>query len=154
MQERLLTLKKQATQITQQAQREKECFLKEKSNLEQMLQRVRVGVCVRVCVCACVHAHAHHPLTGVNILSCPRFLRKAFARRLETFLFAPLWLCLYVFRYFPVVNRKTLPFIRLFWELLKDGKKNLPSPQPVMFLVTLSALVGEGKPQQSGEKIC
>ncbi|CAL8293170.1 unnamed protein product [Lota lota] len=37
--ERLLTLKKQATQITQQAQREKECFLKEKSNLEQMLQR-------------------------------------------------------------------------------------------------------------------
>ncbi|KAK0143294.1 Pleckstrin y-like domain family B member 2 [Merluccius polli] len=37
--ERLLTLKKQATQITQQAQRENESFLKEKSNLEQMLQR-------------------------------------------------------------------------------------------------------------------
>ncbi|KAJ3610997.1 hypothetical protein NHX12_021013 [Muraenolepis orangiensis] len=37
--ERLLTLKKQATQITQQAQREEGSFLKEKSNLEQMLQR-------------------------------------------------------------------------------------------------------------------
>ncbi|KAG7216800.1 hypothetical protein INR49_021198 [Caranx melampygus] len=39
--ERLLTLKKQATQITQQAQREKESFLKERSNLESMLQRER-----------------------------------------------------------------------------------------------------------------
>ncbi|KAM6908771.1 pleckstrin homology-like domain family B member 2 isoform 3-T5 [Lycodopsis pacificus] len=37
--ERLLTLKKQATQITQQAQREKESFLKERSTLEAMLQR-------------------------------------------------------------------------------------------------------------------
>ncbi|XP_030254407.1 pleckstrin homology-like domain family B member 2 isoform X4 [Sparus aurata] len=37
--ERLLTLKKQAAQITQQAQREKESFLKERSNLEAMLQR-------------------------------------------------------------------------------------------------------------------
>ncbi|XP_060949508.1 pleckstrin homology-like domain family B member 1 isoform X2 [Limanda limanda] len=37
--ERLLTLKKQAAQITQQAQREKESFLKERSNLESMLQR-------------------------------------------------------------------------------------------------------------------
>ncbi|XP_044032649.1 pleckstrin homology-like domain family B member 2 isoform X2 [Siniperca chuatsi] len=37
--ERLLTLKKQAVQITQQAQREKESFLKERSNLEAMLQR-------------------------------------------------------------------------------------------------------------------
>ncbi|XP_026147925.1 pleckstrin homology-like domain family B member 1 isoform X2 [Mastacembelus armatus] len=36
--ERLLTLKKQAVQITQQAQREKESFLKERSNLEFMLQ--------------------------------------------------------------------------------------------------------------------
>ncbi|TMS08861.1 Pleckstrin homology-like domain family B member 2 [Larimichthys crocea] len=42
--ERLLTLKKQAAQITQQAQREKESFLKERSNLEAMLQRVR-GAC-------------------------------------------------------------------------------------------------------------
>lgn len=40
LQERLATLKKQATQITQQAQREKESFLKERSNLEEMLQRV------------------------------------------------------------------------------------------------------------------
>ncbi|XP_058645493.1 pleckstrin homology-like domain family B member 2 isoform X8 [Onychostoma macrolepis] len=39
--ERLLTLKKQSTQITQQAQREKENFLKEKSNLIYMLQRER-----------------------------------------------------------------------------------------------------------------
>ncbi|CAM4729633.1 unnamed protein product [Leuciscus chuanchicus] len=39
--ERLLTLKKQSTQITQQAQREKENFLKEKSNLTYMLQRER-----------------------------------------------------------------------------------------------------------------
>ncbi|XP_047016949.1 pleckstrin homology-like domain family B member 2 isoform X9 [Ictalurus punctatus] len=39
--ERLLTLKKQSTQITQQAQREKENFLKEKSNLQLMLQRER-----------------------------------------------------------------------------------------------------------------
>ncbi|XP_036451267.1 pleckstrin homology-like domain family B member 2 isoform X2 [Colossoma macropomum] len=39
--ERLLTLKKQSTQITQQAQREKESFLKEKSNLHLMLQRER-----------------------------------------------------------------------------------------------------------------
>ncbi|XP_076617798.1 pleckstrin homology-like domain family B member 2 isoform X6 [Chaetodon auriga] len=37
--ERLLTLKKQAAQISQQAQREKESFLKERSNLEAMLQR-------------------------------------------------------------------------------------------------------------------
>ncbi|XP_034562342.1 pleckstrin homology-like domain family B member 1 isoform X2 [Notolabrus celidotus] len=37
--ERLLTLKKQAVQITQQAQREKESFMKERSNLEAMLQR-------------------------------------------------------------------------------------------------------------------
>ncbi|KAA0704127.1 Pleckstrin -like proteiny-like domain family B member 2 [Triplophysa tibetana] len=37
--ERLLTLKKQSTQTTQQAQREKENFLKEKSNLIYMLQR-------------------------------------------------------------------------------------------------------------------
>lgn len=40
-----MTLKKQAAQITQQAQREKESFLKERSNLESMLQRVR-GVCM------------------------------------------------------------------------------------------------------------
>ncbi|XP_059394533.1 pleckstrin homology-like domain family B member 2 isoform X5 [Carassius carassius] len=39
--ERLLTLKKQSTQITQQAQREKENFFKEKSNLIYMLQRER-----------------------------------------------------------------------------------------------------------------
>ncbi|XP_029935304.1 pleckstrin homology-like domain family B member 1 isoform X2 [Myripristis murdjan] len=37
--ERLLTLKKQAAQITQQAQREKDSFLKERSNLEVMMQR-------------------------------------------------------------------------------------------------------------------
>ncbi|XP_072234876.1 pleckstrin homology-like domain family B member 2 isoform X4 [Leuresthes tenuis] len=37
--ERLLTLKKQAVQITQQAQREKESFLRERSNLESMQQR-------------------------------------------------------------------------------------------------------------------
>ncbi|KAF1372886.1 hypothetical protein PFLUV_G00254540 [Perca fluviatilis] len=37
--ERLLTLKKQAAQITLQAQREKESFLKERSTLEAMLQR-------------------------------------------------------------------------------------------------------------------
>ncbi|KAM3593056.1 uncharacterized protein V6R79_005212 [Siganus canaliculatus] len=37
--ERLLTLKKQAAQITQQAQREKESFLKERTTLEAMLQR-------------------------------------------------------------------------------------------------------------------
>ncbi|XP_034021804.1 pleckstrin homology-like domain family B member 1 isoform X2 [Thalassophryne amazonica] len=37
--ERLLTFKKQAAQITQQAQREKESFLKERNNLEAMLQR-------------------------------------------------------------------------------------------------------------------
>nr|XP_057915886.1 pleckstrin homology-like domain family B member 2 isoform X2 [Doryrhamphus excisus] len=37
--ERLLTLKKQAAQITQQAEREKESFLKERSTLEAMLQR-------------------------------------------------------------------------------------------------------------------
>uniref|UniRef100_A0A3P8YYW0 PH domain-containing protein n=1 Tax=Esox lucius TaxID=8010 RepID=A0A3P8YYW0_ESOLU len=39
--ERLLTLKKQSTQITQQAQREKDSFLKEKNNLLLMLQRER-----------------------------------------------------------------------------------------------------------------
>uniref|UniRef100_A0A8C6P6Z2 PH domain-containing protein n=1 Tax=Nothobranchius furzeri TaxID=105023 RepID=A0A8C6P6Z2_NOTFU len=37
--ERLLTLKKQVEQITQQAQQEKDSFLKERSNLESMLQR-------------------------------------------------------------------------------------------------------------------
>ena len=41
LQERLLTLKKQAAQITQQAQREKESFLKERSNLEAMLRGVQ-----------------------------------------------------------------------------------------------------------------
>ncbi|XP_051539316.1 pleckstrin homology-like domain family B member 2 [Myxocyprinus asiaticus] len=42
--ERLLTLKKQSTQITQQAQREKENFLKEKSNIIYMLQRERENI--------------------------------------------------------------------------------------------------------------
>ncbi|XP_051537834.1 pleckstrin homology-like domain family B member 2 isoform X2 [Myxocyprinus asiaticus] len=37
--ERLLALKKQYTQITQQAQRDKENFVKEKNNLQMMLQR-------------------------------------------------------------------------------------------------------------------
>uniref|UniRef100_A0A3P8VI55 Pleckstrin homology-like domain family B member 1 n=2 Tax=Cynoglossus semilaevis TaxID=244447 RepID=A0A3P8VI55_CYNSE len=37
--ERLSTLKKQTAQITQQAQREKESFLSERSNLESMMQR-------------------------------------------------------------------------------------------------------------------
>ncbi|XP_048122309.1 pleckstrin homology-like domain family B member 2 isoform X3 [Alosa alosa] len=37
--ERLLTLKKQTSQISQQAQKEKESFLNEKSNLQLMLQR-------------------------------------------------------------------------------------------------------------------
>ncbi|KAJ8390640.1 hypothetical protein AAFF_G00102460 [Aldrovandia affinis] len=37
--ERLMTLKKQSSQITQQAQREKDSFLKERSNLLMMLQR-------------------------------------------------------------------------------------------------------------------
>ncbi|XP_037135211.1 pleckstrin homology-like domain family B member 2 isoform X5 [Syngnathus acus] len=37
--ERLLILKKQGAEITQQAEREKESFLKERSNLEAMLQR-------------------------------------------------------------------------------------------------------------------
>ncbi|KAL2085865.1 hypothetical protein ACEWY4_019185 [Coilia grayii] len=37
--ERLLTLKKQTSQISQQAQKEKESFMKEKSNLQLMLQR-------------------------------------------------------------------------------------------------------------------
>lgn len=39
--ERLLVLKKQAAQITQQAEREKDSFLKEKSTLQMMLQRER-----------------------------------------------------------------------------------------------------------------
>uniref|UniRef100_A0A674DG47 Pleckstrin homology-like domain family B member 2 n=1 Tax=Salmo trutta TaxID=8032 RepID=A0A674DG47_SALTR len=39
--ERLLTLKKQSTQITQQSQREKDSFLKEKNNLLLMVQRER-----------------------------------------------------------------------------------------------------------------
>ncbi|XP_034067892.1 pleckstrin homology-like domain family B member 2 isoform X4 [Gymnodraco acuticeps] len=42
--ERLLTLKKQAVQITQQAQREKESFLKERSTLEAMLQREKANL--------------------------------------------------------------------------------------------------------------
>lgn len=37
----MLALKKQSTQIIQQAQKEKESFLKEKNNLQMMLQRVR-----------------------------------------------------------------------------------------------------------------
>ncbi|XP_055086198.1 pleckstrin homology-like domain family B member 2 isoform X2 [Periophthalmus magnuspinnatus] len=44
--ERLLTLKKQATQITQQAQREKDSFLKERTNLEAMLQREKENLAV------------------------------------------------------------------------------------------------------------
>lgn len=50
-QERLLTLKKQAAQITQQAQREKESFLKERSTLEAMLQRVRGYPCLHAYAC-------------------------------------------------------------------------------------------------------
>uniref|UniRef100_A0A3P8VIN9 Pleckstrin homology-like domain family B member 2 n=1 Tax=Cynoglossus semilaevis TaxID=244447 RepID=A0A3P8VIN9_CYNSE len=42
--ERLSTLKKQTAQITQQAQREKESFLSERSNLESMMQRGYVTV--------------------------------------------------------------------------------------------------------------
>ncbi|XP_072306714.1 pleckstrin homology-like domain family B member 2 isoform X5 [Eucyclogobius newberryi] len=45
--ERLLTLKKQAAQITQQAQREKESFLKERTNLEAMLQREKENLAVQ-----------------------------------------------------------------------------------------------------------
>ena len=60
LQERLMTLKKQAAQITQQAQREKESFLKERSNLEAMLQRVRRCPHLHVCACGqpcfCVHS--------------------------------------------------------------------------------------------------
>ncbi|KAG9332388.1 hypothetical protein JZ751_014984 [Albula glossodonta] len=37
--EKILALKKQSSQITQQAEREKETFLKEKNNLQMMLQR-------------------------------------------------------------------------------------------------------------------
>ncbi|XP_042366193.1 pleckstrin homology-like domain family B member 1 isoform X2 [Plectropomus leopardus] len=44
--ERLLTLKKQAAQISQQAQREKESFLKERSTLEAMLQREKENLTV------------------------------------------------------------------------------------------------------------
>lgn len=44
--ERLLTLKKQSVQITQQVQREKESFLKERSNLESMLQREKESLAV------------------------------------------------------------------------------------------------------------
>ncbi|XP_042084477.1 pleckstrin homology-like domain family B member 2 isoform X3 [Haplochromis burtoni] len=44
--ERLLTLKKQSAQITQQVQREKESFLKERSNLESMLQREKESLAV------------------------------------------------------------------------------------------------------------
>uniref|UniRef100_A0A4W5LJ19 Uncharacterized protein n=1 Tax=Hucho hucho TaxID=62062 RepID=A0A4W5LJ19_9TELE len=50
---RLVTLKMQADLITQQAQREKDSFLKERTNLQMMLQRVcthGVCVCVRLCV--------------------------------------------------------------------------------------------------------
>lgn len=54
LQERLLTLKKQAAQITQQAQREKENFLKERTNLELMLQRVQEYPCMHVTF-ACVY---------------------------------------------------------------------------------------------------
>ncbi|CAL9697853.1 unnamed protein product [Knipowitschia caucasica] len=44
--ERLLILKKQAAQITQQTQREKESFLKERTNLEAMLQREKENLAV------------------------------------------------------------------------------------------------------------
>lgn len=65
LQERLLTLKKQAAQITQQAQREKESFLKERSNLEAMLQRVQgypwlhVYACDHPCFCVWMGSKAH-----------------------------------------------------------------------------------------------
>lgn len=65
LQERLSTLKKQVAQITLQAQREKESFLKERSNLEEMLKRV----------CR-YYSHVHvsglvstyHPVTNISIL--------------------------------------------------------------------------------------
>lgn len=53
--ERLLTLKKQAAQIMQQAQREKESFLKERSNLESMLQRVWQTLCLHVRAVLCIN---------------------------------------------------------------------------------------------------
>lgn len=46
--ERLSTLKKQTAQITQQAQREKESFLSERSNLESMMQRVTGNLCLHM----------------------------------------------------------------------------------------------------------
>lgn len=54
-QERLLTLKKQSAQITQQVQREKESFLKERSNLESMLQRVWQILCSHVRAVLCIN---------------------------------------------------------------------------------------------------
>lgn len=65
LQERLLTLKKQAAQITQQAQREKESFLKERSNLEAMLQRVRGYSCLHLHTCG-------HPCLCVSVERQPR----------------------------------------------------------------------------------
>uniref|UniRef100_A0AAX7THJ2 PH domain-containing protein n=1 Tax=Astatotilapia calliptera TaxID=8154 RepID=A0AAX7THJ2_ASTCA len=53
--ERLLTLKKQSAQITQQVQREKESFLKERSNLESMLQRVWQILCSHVRAVLCIN---------------------------------------------------------------------------------------------------
>lgn len=46
LKERLMGLKKQSTRITQQAQQEKENFLKEKNNLHLILQRVNVCLCL------------------------------------------------------------------------------------------------------------
>uniref|UniRef100_A0AAY5L0E1 PH domain-containing protein n=1 Tax=Esox lucius TaxID=8010 RepID=A0AAY5L0E1_ESOLU len=62
--ERLLTLKKQSTQITQQAQREKDSFLKEKNNLLLMLQRVKRFHClVLVYIFLYCREMAHLPLS-------------------------------------------------------------------------------------------
>lgn len=69
LQERLSTLKKQVAQITLQAQREKESFLKERSNLEEMLQRVcRYYSHVHISGLVSTYAWKDHPVTNILIL--------------------------------------------------------------------------------------
>uniref|UniRef100_G3NCM5 PH domain-containing protein n=1 Tax=Gasterosteus aculeatus aculeatus TaxID=481459 RepID=G3NCM5_GASAC len=82
--ERLLTLKKQATQITQQAQREKDSFLKERSTLEAMLQREKENLAMLERKYADLTGgrgftlrEAHHPL--VQSTSCGSILPRMFS---------------------------------------------------------------------------
>ncbi|CDQ99865.1 unnamed protein product [Oncorhynchus mykiss] len=64
---RLVTLKKQADLITQQAQREKDSFLKERTNLQMMLQREKENHASLERKYADLTGGRHFPLSPISL---------------------------------------------------------------------------------------